>query len=355
MPKLHQIIERHWQRPNPLLTCLLWPFSRVFAAVVKKRREDVLAGRLNGERLPVPVVVVGNIHAGGTGKTPMTAALVSGLQRRGVKVGIVSRGYGRKGKGVCVLNENSTADEAGDEPLMLYRQTLAPTAVGSRRVEAGRALLAAHPEIELIVSDDGLQHYALQRDLEIAVFPAADTARRDLDLLPNGSLREPLSRLESVDAVVVSGGSGQAGSSFRPSEHMFYSRIETGQIYRLNRPQEKLDAARLHGKTLAAAAGIARPERFFDSLRGMGIALNETLALPDHADITPEMLPRADAVFVTEKDAVKLPRGADTEHVWVLPVCAIIEPDLAGFVIGMLGLDAEGRLNHAEKNNKKAV
>ena len=116
----------------------------------------------------------------GTGKTPIVAALVSGWQEKGVKVGIISRGYGRKSKAVHVLNTASSAADAGDEPLLLFRQTGAPTAVGSSRAEAGRALFAAHPELELIVTDDGLQHYALQRDMEIAVFPAADTGRTDL-------------------------------------------------------------------------------------------------------------------------------------------------------------------------------
>ena len=206
MPKLHQIIERYWQSPNPFLSLLLKPLSKLFAKIAAKRRDDFVSGRLKSEKLPVPVVVVGNIHAGGTGKTPIVAALVSGLQEKGVKVGIISRGYGRKSKAVHVLNTASSAADAGDEPLLLFRQTGVPTAVGSSRAEAGRALLAAHPELELIVADDGLQHYALQRDMEIAVFPAADTGRTDLDLLPNGSLREPLSRLDSVDAVVVSGG-----------------------------------------------------------------------------------------------------------------------------------------------------
>ncbi|WP_416190988.1 tetraacyldisaccharide 4'-kinase [Neisseria sp. CCUG12390] len=336
MPKLHQIIEQHWQRPKPWLTLLLKPFSCVFARIAAKRRRDFLSGRLKSGKLPVPVVVVGNIHAGGAGKTPVVSALVSGLQKRGVNVGIISRGYGRAQKGVHVLNAASTAAQAGDEPLLLYRQTGAPTAVGSSRVEAGRALLAAYPEVQVIVADDGLQHYALQRDVEIAVFPSADTARNDLDLLPNGGLREPLSRLGSVDAVVVSGGGNPA---FRPSENMFSSRVETGAIYRLNRPSEKLDSGRLKNRRAAAAAGIAKPERFFDSLRGLGIELHETAALPDHADITPQDLPQADFVFVTEKDAVKLSDGLGSDalnHVWVLPICAIIEPDLAEFVSGRL-------------------
>ena len=307
MPKLHQIIERHWQRPNPFLSLLLKPLSMLFAKIAAKRRDDFVSGRLKSEKLPVPVVVVGNIHAGGTGKTPIVAALVSGLQEKGVKVGIISRGYGRKSKVVHVLDAASRAEDAGDEPLLLFRKTGAPTAVGSSRAEAGKALLAAHPDIGLIVADDGLQHYALRRDVEIAVFPAVDTGRTDLDLLPNGSLREPLSRLDSVDAVVVSG--GKADASFAPSKNMFHSRIETGQIYRLNQPSELLDTGRLK---------------------------NQTVALPDHADIAAADLPNADAVIITEKDAVKFSDDLNLNHVWVLPVCAIIEPDLAAFVLERL-------------------
>lgn len=331
--KFHTVIERHWQKPYPVLSFLLKPLSGLFAKIAAKWRADFLSGKRQSEKLSVPVVVVGNIHAGGTGKTPIAAALVSGLQEKGVKVGIISRGYGRKSKAVYVLNAASRAEDAGDEPLLLFRKTGAPTAVGSSRVEAGRALLAAHPELELIVADDGLQHYALQRDVEIAVFPAADTGRTDLDLLPNGNLREPLSRLESVDAVVVG---GRAADGFMPSEHLFGSRIEAGAVYRLNRPSEKLDISTLSGKRVAAVAGIAIPQRFFDTLTHMGIRLDQTVALPDHADIFNRDLPPADVVLVTEKDAVKFSDGICTDNVWVLPVCAIIEPDLAEFVLERL-------------------
>ena len=332
--KFHTVIERHWQKPYPVLSFLLKPLSGLFAKIAAKRRADFLSGKRQSEKLSVPVVVVGNIHAGGTGKTPIVAALVSGLQEKGVKVGIISRGYGRKSKAVHVLNAESRAEDAGDEPLLLFRKTGAPTAVGSSRAEAGRALLAAHPDIGLIVADDGLQHYALQRDVEISVFPAADTGRTDLDLLPNGSLREPLSRLDSVDAVVVSG--GQADASFAPSKNLFHSRIETGWIYRLNQPSEILDTGRLKNQTVAAVAGIAKPERFFDLLRNMGITLNQTVSLPDHADIAAADLPNAAAVIITEKDAVKFSDDLNMNHVWVLPVCAIIEPDLAEFVLERL-------------------
>ncbi|QEY24467.1 tetraacyldisaccharide 4'-kinase [Neisseria animalis] len=342
MPKLHQIIEHHWQRPNPLLSFFLKPFSWVFARIAAKRRADFLSGRLKSEKLPVPVVVVGNIHAGGAGKTPVVSSLVSGLQRRGVKVGIISRGYGRKDKAVHVLGAQSTAAQAGDEPLLLYRQTAAPTAVGSRRAEAGRALLAAYPDLDMIVADDGLQHYALQRDVEIAVFPAADTARQDLDLMPNGGLREPLGRLNSVDAVVVGG--GRAAADFRPSEHLFHSRVEAGQIYRFNDKSETADLGRLKNSSFAAVAGIAKPERFFNSLRDMGLNPAQTVALPDHADFSPADLPQAGAVIITEKDAVKLSPSAATENVWVLPICAIIEPDLADFVLGAAGISPRGNI-----------
>lgn len=332
--KFHTLIERHWQKPYPVLSFLLKPLSGLFAKIAVKRRTDFLSGKRQSEKLSVPVVVVGNIHAGGTGKTPIVAALVSGLQEKGVKVGIISRGYGRKSKAVHVLNAASRAEDAGDEPLLLFSKTGAPTAVGSSRAEAGRALLAAHPDIGLIVADDGLQHYALRRDVEIAVFPAADTGRTDLDLLPNGNLREPLSRLDSVDTVVVSG--GKADALFRPSENMFHSRIEAGRIYRLNNPSEILDTGRLKNQTVVAVAGIAKPARFFDSLRNMGITVKRTVALPDHADISAADLPDADAVIITEKDAVKFSDGICTDNVWVLPVCAIIEPDLAAFVLERL-------------------
>ncbi|WP_373740911.1 tetraacyldisaccharide 4'-kinase [Neisseria sp.] len=358
MPKLHQIIERHWQHPNPLLAVLLWPLSRLFQTAYLLRRRLYRTGRLNSEKLPVPVVVVGNIHAGGVGKTPVVAALVSCLQRRGLNVGIISRGYGRETSAVYVLDSRSTAEQAGDEPLLLHRQTAAPVAVGSRRAEAGRALLAAYPNLDVIVADDGLQHYALQRDVEIAVFPFADCARRNLDLLPNGGLREPLARLDSVDAVVVS------GFPARPSENgsereenpfsgksangnpppLFRSRIETAPIYRFNNPQEIWDAGRLKTGKTAAVAGIAKPERFFDTLRGMGIRVDATVSLPDHAAVSAADFPAADAVFITEKDAVKLKPSAATGNVWVLPVCAIIEPDLAGFVAGRLKMDNPTRI-----------
>lgn len=308
--KLHQIIENHWQQPNPILRGILSPFSRIFAQIAAKKRQKYLSGSLNMPKLPVPVIVVGNIHAGGTGKTPITSSLVMSFKNKGIKVGIISRGYGRKSKQIHVLNEKSTAEQAGDEPLMLHRQTGVPVAVGAARHATGLALLAVHPDLQLIVSDDGLQHYRLARDVEIAVFPASDLGRDDLDLLPNGGLREPLSRLQDVDFIVISNALSPTNASafFRlPETPIFSSQIQIGTPYRLHNPSEKWHSASLkQGENCAALAGIARPQRFFKALNDLGIVLQESKILPDHAPLSAHDLPSADHVFITEKDAVKL-------------------------------------------------
>ena len=331
---LHRLIERHWQTPNPLLTPILWPLARLFGLLAARRREGYLKGRRHSEKLPVPVVVVGNVQAGGSGKTPVAQALVRALQERGIRPGIISRGYGRSGQGVHVLNSQSTADQAGDEPLLLHRSTGAPAAVGNRRAEAGRVLLAAHPEVQIIIADDGLQHYALQRDFELAVFPAADVGR-PLDLLPNGNLREPLARLESVNAVLLANStpdSPEPDWALPDNVLLCRSRLQCGQIYRLHRPHEPLPEGYLKQRRVIAAAAIAKPERFFAELARLGIETERQMALPDHATWQIADLPAADCYIVTEKDAVKL--AADTaQEVWVLPVRAELPEALVQAVI----------------------
>ncbi|MFD1244450.1 tetraacyldisaccharide 4'-kinase [Paralysiella testudinis] len=329
---LHAILEQHWQRPKWWLTPLLWPLARLFQALAALRRYAYARGWLQQQHLPCAVAVVGNIHAGGVGKTPITAALASGLRARGVAVGIVSRGYGRRSKEVLLLDQHSRAADVGDEPLMLWRQTGVPVAVGAQRFQAAQALLAAHPETQLILCDDGLQHYALARDWEIVVFPAADVARR-LDLLPNGGLREPLSRLHTVDALVVSQGSADDVARLRQNQGLppqllvCASRIQAGRLYRLNTPAHTVAAGELAGKSIAALAAIARPQRFFDALRDLGLPPVLCKALPDHAELTPADLSVAEIVIITEKDAVKL-AAYDLPQVWVLPIEAHTEPDL---------------------------
>ncbi|XXQ69440.1 tetraacyldisaccharide 4'-kinase [Neisseriaceae bacterium B1] len=338
--KLHTLIEQHWQQPKWWLRILLKPFSCVFGYIAQRRRQRYLSGSLKAQKLPVPVVVIGNIHAGGTGKTPITAALVKGLQQRGIRVGIISRGYGRTSQDIHVLTANSTAAEAGDEPLMLYRQTGAPIAVGAQRVQAGLALLARYPELQLLIADDGLQHYALARDWEVCVFPAHDVARSDLDVLPNGGLREAVARLYDVDVIVVS--NARADSDVQSLEQfvkpVFRSQVRVGTPYRLARPAEKLFSGSLKaGETCVAVAAVARPERFFNSLRQLGFGLTQTSALPDHAVLHVHDLPQADYVLITEKDAVKLPESVP-DNVWVLPIEVEIEPDLVAMMVERLNL-----------------
>lgn len=333
MKKLHHVFEKHWQNPNPILHFLLSPLSWIFAQIVAKRRTRFLSGSLKTQKLPVPVVVVGNIHVGGTGKTPITAALVRGLQQQGIRVGVISRGYGRKSREIQLLNAQSTADEVGDEPLMLFRQTGVPIAVGAERYEAGMALLAAYPDLQIIVLDDGLQHYRLARDVEICVFPAADVGRNDLDVLPNGCLRETMNRLNDVDFIVVSHSDAVLMPvSFSAAKPIFYSQTQIGQPYRFTNQQETWFSGSLkNNETCSAVAAIARPQRFFDALRQFGLVLGETRVLPDHAVLDVNDLPDADYVFITEKDAVKLSENVPN-HIWVLPISATITPDLAAAV-----------------------
>lgn len=327
---LHQIFEEHWQKPNPFLRLILLPLSLIFSRIVRRRRERFLSGSLKVRKLPVPVVVVGNIHAGGTGKTPITATLVRGLQEKGVRVGVVSRGYGRKSNNIFILNQNHISDEVGDEPLLLFQQTSAPIAVGSDRYLAGMALLQAYPDLQLIVLDDGLQHYQLARDVEICVFPASDLARNDLDLLPNGGLREDISRLQEVDFIVISHATGLSNQfNFAIEKPIFYSEIQLGCPYRLNQPSQTLLSGSLKKEEICAAvAAIARPDRFFNSLNKLGFFLNKVVSLPDHNVIDLSHLPHANYVFITEKDAVKLPKNVP-DNLWVLPIRAEVSPDLA--------------------------
>ena len=334
--KLYQIIEQHWQKPNPFLRLILSPFSALFRKIVAKRRAQFLAGSLKTQKLSIPVIVIGNIHAGGTGKTPITAALVNALQQRGYQVGIISRGYGRQSRQTHVLHSGSNAHEAGDEPLMLFKQTHAPTAVANKRYDAGRALITQYPNLQMIICDDGLQHYALERDVEICVFPNSDVAQKHLDVLPNGSLREPLTRLNDVDFIVISNGIPSKTDLFRQPEKLFFSQTHVLPPYRFNNPTETLHSNHLKNTDICIAiAGIARPQRFFQSLQQQGFSLHKTITLPDHASIHLDQLPAADYIFITEKDAAKLPQNTPN-HIWVLPIYASIEPDLAQAVLTRL-------------------
>ncbi len=319
MPPSKRSVENIWRRRGPLAWLLL-PVGGLFFVVAALRRWLYRLGALGSHHLSVPVVVVGNITAGGSGKTPLAIWLAEELRRRGRRPGVVSRGYGGSAQGVRKVSRGDTPDVVGDEPLLLARRAGCPVFVGCDRVAAGRALLVEHPECDVIISDDGLQHYRLARDVEIVVVDRRGF--RNGWPLPAGPLREPIARLNSVDAVVANGWTGQAGFRMTLTGDRFI-RLDGG---------EARAAGDLAGKRLHAVAGIGEPQRFFDHLAALGLRF-EAHAFPDHHVYTAaDLALDGDAILTTEKDAVKFGALA-TLPVWVLPVDANVTPDLAQFIL----------------------
>lgn len=329
-----KVIERHWYRPRLWLTVLLAPLEGLFVCLSALRRGLYRCGVLKRERLPVPVVVVGNINVGGVGKTPLTLALIESFRARGVPVGVISRGYGGEHAVPTEVGPHSTAAEVGDEPLLMASGG-APVVVGRDRVAAGRLLLQCHPEVQLILSDDGLQHYRLARDLELVVLDGArgiGNGRR----LPNGPLREAAGRLRAVDALVINGALADDACWLPAGVPRFDMTLEAGAFVSLAEPGKTRRAAEFAGERLVALAGIGHPERFFRTLEQLGLQLGRRLAFPDHHAFRPQDIPDdADAVLVTAKDAVKL-HCVNRARLWVLPVRAQLAPDLADWILARL-------------------
>jgi tetraacyldisaccharide 4'-kinase len=275
--------------------------------------------------LPVPVVVVGNITVGGSGKTPLTIALASDFARRGWHPGIVSRGYRSRHGAPRPVRIDDDPDEVGDEPLLLARTGL-PVWIGVDRSAAGGALLRACADCDLIIADDGLQHYALGRDIEIAVVDASRGLGNGWPL-PAGPLREPAARLEEVDAVVRLGDRAPTRTV-----REFAMTLVGDRFVRVNAAAITADAAHFRSGTVHALAGIGDPARFFAQLAAFGIEA-QCHPFPDHyryiaADLA---LPGATAILMTEKDAVKCKAFAD-DRCWALPVSATVEPALFALV-----------------------
>ncbi len=276
--------------------------------------------------------MVGNISVGGTGKTPLVIHLALALRGLGRHPGIVSRGYGGAIAGVAEVTPGSDPAAVGDEPLLLARRSDCPVFVGRDRVAAARALLTRHPECDVLLSDDGLQHYRLGRDVEIALFDERGVMNGWA--LPAGPLREPVSRLARVDALVLNGIGVSPAPTF--GRRVFVMRLQGERFHRLDDPQMTCGAGDLAGRKLHAVAGIGAPRRFFDRLKALGLDCIEH-PFDDHHDFRAEDLAFAgDAILTTEKDAVKLARLSPALTVWVLPVTAELSPDLAAFVLEKL-------------------
>jgi tetraacyldisaccharide 4'-kinase len=312
----------------------LLPAGLVFFLLSQLRRAAYRFGLLTAVRLSVPVVVVGNIIAGGAGKTPLTLWLAVQLAAAGRNPGIVSRGYGRDTDGICEVKVGAggtAVSVVGDEPLLLAQRAGCPVFVGNDRAAAAAALLSAHPDCDLIICDDGLQHYRLARNVEIAVVD-----RRGLMNgwpLPAGPLREPASRLSEVDALVLNDTAVAAFANTKVP--VFRMRLLGERFHHLDDPGITCSARDLKGIKLHAMAGIGEPQRFFDHLAALGLQC-ETHAFPDHHRYTSnDFNSAAETYLLTEKDALKC-SGLTALPVWVLPVEARIEPDLARFVLNVL-------------------
>ena len=334
---LESWLMRNWLRRG-MLAYLLWPLSAIFFLLAGTRRSLYRKGFFKPARLPVPVIVVGNIFIGGTGKTPLTIALVRQLRQAGYTPAVVSRGYGSKSSGVRQVGRHADPAQVGDEPVLIANAAQCPVIVGRDRVAAARILLADHPEVDLIVLDDGLQHYALARDVEVAVFDERGFGNGWM--LPAGPLREPRSR--KTDFTLVNAEhipDGMPAGAMRmqligDTAERLANRKESKTLAMIRQEQQTT------GMRIVAAAGLGNPARFFGMLQAAGLIIRE-MPLPDHFDFleNPFKDVDADAIMITEKDAVKCERidalRNDT-RLWVIPVSAKIDDALTEHILEKL-------------------
>lgn len=311
---LERAINRAWYGGFPW-TWVLLPLMALYAYVVGKKRSQ-----RNLATVATPVIVVGNITVGGTGKTPLTEALVNLLADKGLRVGIISRGYGASQREFPhLIVPTDVAKSVGDEPYMMYRTLGVPIVIDPDRP---RALDRVRQEgVDLVLSDDGMQHYQLARDLEICVLDG----KRGLgngQLLPVGPLRESKERLNTVDYVLTYGAKGNLGFSIEP---ICWVNVKTGE--------EVLPDDFKLMPNHCAIAGIGRPEKFFETLATMNMKVNSTRAFPDHYDYEPnDLIGLADQILMTEKDAVKV-EGFASKNMWFLRISAkLSEPFKRDFI-----------------------
>lgn len=311
-PARWQALWLDHSRRRGWLACLFWPVSLFYGALMAIRRHLYRMGIKKVHQIDVPVVVVGNVVVGGAGKTPTVIAVVDHLTAQGWRPGVVSRGHGRRSGLVVHVHPDTAPSESGDEPALIHLRTLAPVVVSANRVAAARALRLAHPEVDIIVCDDGLQHLALQRDVEIVVFDDRGTGNGWL--LPAGLLREPWPRASAratSKCLVLHQRRENAPTSLlapAPGAPVF------GAVRRLAQQAvgpsgERIALLQLCGRNVTAVAGIARPHVFFDMLRAVGLVPTREVGLPDHAaplDYAGLMQDPSTTLLCTEKDAVKL-------------------------------------------------
>lgn len=334
---MSQWFTRVWHEGHPALW-LLWPLMLLYALITSLRRGLYRLGVFKSQDFPVPIMVVGNITVGGTGKTPLTLALIERLRAEGFKPGVVSRGYGGHGDYPLIVNEDVIAEQSGDEPLTLFRRTAVPLVVDPKRSSAVAHLLANF-DCDVVLCDDGMQHYALARDIEIAVIDGARGVGNG-HLLPMGPLREPVSRLRSVQYVVLNGGGKDEGFVWPSAVRMALG----PEPWQNLRQEEK--AAPVPGDHVHAVAGIGNPARFFTQLRAQGYVVTEH-AFPDHHVYSTRELSFADGrpVVMTEKDAVKCMALAE-DNWWYVPVKAVLPEDFYATLLQSLRAVRQKKTQH---------
>lgn len=327
-----EVIQKAWRRKNAVFYCVLIPLSWIFALLTLLRRSAYQFNVLKSYQLPVPVIIVGNIHMGGSGKTPVVIWLVQQLKLRGYHPAVISRGYGGSAKLPTAVNANSDPEVVGDEPVLIANRCDCPIWVGADRVRVGAELLKAYPDCNVIISDDGLQHYRLQRDMEIAVIDA-ENYLNNAHLMPAGSLREAISRLQTVDAVIKNGHENPEEHHHDSVTNAYLMQLTGAEFYNLAEPKLKATAVDFKRKSIKALAGIGHPTRFFEHLRLLGLNFASS-SFDDHHAFTAADLYKmeCDILLMTEKDAVKCKSFAKSHH-WVLPVEAKIDDDLMQLVL----------------------
>jgi tetraacyldisaccharide 4'-kinase len=320
---MRHFIISHWYRSRlTFFTLLLLPFSFIFWLITILRQFCYRIAFFKKTQFAVPVIVVGNITVGGTGKTPLVIWLAKQLIEKGYRPGVIIRGYGVSLKQPKEVLKETTADEVGDEAVLIKAQVDCPVFAFHDRVIAARTLLD-HSQCNVIISDDGLQHYALARDVEIAVIDGVRGLGNGF-CLPAGPLRELASRLKTVDFVVVNNGNvGNMGLMPETS------------IRQVSNPQSKIPLSDLQGEIVHAIAGIGHPQRFFDLLKSLGLTIIE-YSYPDHHFFSLTEIDFKDGkkVIMTEKDAVKCATFSDERH-WFLPI--EVKMDDVRFLDGVLG------------------